>query len=114
VCTDEATVGAGAAVQIAVGIEAQVQFAGSAANFAPYTITSNYLGSAVLTSVTVTDTNGNPLSPSLLESSNGTLLTPDGYAGTVPEPASFTMLGGGIAVLALARRRKGCFDSARR
>jgi len=76
-----------------VGIRTQVDadFT-NGVGFSPFTATVNYMGTAALTSVIVTDSQSDSLSPSVLESTNGTFLTPTGYASAVPEPRSVILL----------------------
>ncbi len=75
-----------------------------------FSAVSDYLGSATLTSVTVTNANnGGSMPASVLESSNGTFLTSGGYASTstVPEPGSLALVGAAFGVgAAIAMKRK--------
>lgn len=101
-CTASGLIGAGQTVDIAVGINTTVTLC-CYGSLPPVTLVSNYLGSADLTGVTVTDTNGHPLSPSLIQSSNSTLLTSNGYASTTPEPGT-VLLAGAALFLGFVRR----------
>jgi hypothetical protein len=55
-----------------------------------------------LTQLSLTDSSGNPLPLSDLTSDSGVPLTASGYASPSPEPASYSLVGLGIALFAVS------------
>lgn len=109
-CTGSFAIAPGGYAIFYLGISAGVSADFKNYGYEDFTAISDYLGSATLTSVTVTDANnGSPMSPSVLESSNGTFLTATGYASAspVPEPSSLVLFGTVLVVgAAVALKRK--------
>jgi hypothetical protein len=89
-CSSEFTIAADSYADFFFGMSAEITFDDPSLSY--FLGTSDYLGSATLTSVVVTDSNGNPVSPSVLESSNGTFLTPTGYESSTPEPSTLALM----------------------
>ena len=107
--TCSATIPAFSTFEMGVGIQAAVSANfGSSTSYHPFSATVDYWGTGQLTAVTVTDSSNDPLSASLLESSNGTFLTATGYAPTsVPEPSSLILASLGLlSAMLIALRRK--------
>jgi len=63
-------------------------------------VQSNFLGTAALRSVLVTDAVGNPVGSFTFTSDSGVLLHP------VPEPSAWAMMISGIVALGFAARRR--------
>jgi PEP-CTERM motif len=95
----ETTIPAGETFEIFVGGSTEVTAGFADYGFVPFTGTVNYLGSMEVTSLTVTDTSGDPISPSGLVGSDGPFQAP------VPEPNSIFLLGGALLLLGLRSKR---------
>jgi len=108
-CTGSFTIAPGGSSPFYMGISAYVDADFVNYGYEDFSATSNYLGSATLTSVTVTNSNtGGSVSPSILESANGTFLTPAGYAASAPEPSTLALMILAVPVILLRRVRKTC------